>query len=272
MVVFPNAKINLGLNITERRKDGYHNLLSVFYPIALCDVLEFVEAENNLDDVLTTSGLPIHGSADQNLCIKALKVIREVYPVPPLRVHLHKIIPMGAGLGGGSADGSFFLTALNTHFKIGLSSNFLKELALELGSDCPFFIDNKPVAVSGRGDVMKNVDVNLKGKFIVVFFSDAHISTTKAYQNIVVSDPEITPREIVEGKEISKWRKYLTNDFEPYAFRVFPSLNDHKEILYNAGAEFAAMTGSGSAVFGIFETRPSDFPGSGKFNFWTGQL
>lgn len=272
MVVFPNAKINIGLNITDRRKDGYHNILSVFYPIGLCDVLEFVEAENNRDDDFKTSGMPIQGSADQNLCVKALKLVREVYSVPPLKVHLHKVIPMGAGLAGGSADGSFFLKALNTHFKLGLSINMLKELALELGSDCPFFIENKPAAVSGRGEVMKNIEVDLRGKFIVVIFSDAHISTVKAYQNIILNTPETSPREIVEGREIAKWKKYLSNDFEHYAFRVYPSLSDHKEALYKTGAVFAAMTGSGSAVYGIFEKRPSDLSGLETLKFWIGEL
>lgn len=272
MVVFPNAKINLGLNITDRRKDGYHNILSVFYPVVLCDVLEFVEAENNLNDVFTTSGLKIQGSVDQNLCLQALKLLREVYPVPVLKVHLHKLIPMGAGLGGGSSDGSFFLCALNTHFKIGLSIDMLKELALELGSDCPFFIDNKPAAVSGRGEVMKIIDINLKGKFIVVIFSDVHISTAKAYQNIVLNHPVTTPQEIVEEREISKWKKYLTNDFESYAFRLFPDLNEHKMALYAAGAQFASLTGSGSAVFGIFERGPIDLSGLGSLKFWIGEL
>lgn len=272
MVVFPNAKINIGLNITDRRKDGYHSILSVFYPIGLCDVLEFVEAGNNLDDILTISGLPIQGTADQNLCVKALKLVREVYPIPPLRLHLHKVIPMGAGLGGGSADGSFFLKALNTHYKIGLSINMLKELALELGSDCPFFIENKPAAVSGRGEVMKNIEVDLKGKFIVVIFSDAHISTLKAYQNIISNIPETSPQEVVEGREIAKWKKYLSNDFEPYAFRVYPSLSDHKKALYEAGAEFASMTGSGSAVYGIFEAPPLDLSALKNLKFWIGEL
>lgn len=272
MVVFPNAKINLGLNVTERRKDGYHNILSVFYPIDLCDALEFVASENNSNDVFKTSGLPIPGGAEQNLCLKALRLIREVYPVPPLVIHLHKVIPMGAGLGGGSADGSFFLTALNTYFKIGLSHDLLKELALELGSDCPFFIDNKPVAVSGRGEVMKPIDLNLKGKFIVVISSDVHISTAKAYENIILNRPKHMPSDIVAQMELSKWKNYLTNDFEPYAFQSFPRLKAYKEMMYQAGAEFASMTGSGSAIYGIFKSLPQDLTFLDGVKHWKGVL
>jgi len=272
MVVFPNAKINLGLNIIHRRNDGYHNILSVFCPINLCDVLEFVEAADIQDDSFTTSGLRIQGSADHNLCIKALHLIREVFPVPPLRIHLHKIIPMGAGLGGGSADGSFFLSALNAHFNIGLSTDTLKELALKLGSDCPFFIENKPVAVSGRGEVMKNVNLNLKGTFVVMILSDVHIATAKAYQNIILNTPEITPQKVVQEMALSEWKKYLTNDFESYAFQAFPQLRDHKDKLYKAGAEFAAMTGSGSGVFGIFNSLPRELTVLSGLKYWVGRF
>lgn len=272
MVVFPNAKINLGLNIIQRRNDGYHNILSVFYPVGLCDILEFIVAENSQNDIFTFSGLEIQGSTEQNICLKALKLIREVYSVPPLKVHLHKIIPMGAGLGGGSSDGSFLLKALNTHFEIGLSDTLLKELALELGSDCPFFIENIPVSISGRGEVMKEVNLNLKGKFIIVVFSEAHISSAKAYQNILVNHPPRVPLEIVTEMNTSKWKNHLTNDFEAYAFQVFPQLAKYKEALYGAGAVFSAMTGSGSAVYGIFDSKPVELSTLKGLKYWSGTL
>lgn len=272
MVVFPNAKINLGLNVTERRNDGYHNILSVFCPIDLCDILEFVEAPNSQTDSFTTSGLPIQGSADQNLCIKALGLIRSVFPVPMLQIHLHKIIPMGAGLGGGSADGSFFLKALNDHFNIDLSRDKLKEFALQLGSDCPFFIDNKPVAVSGRGEVMEPIELNLNGNFVVVIFSDEHISTAMAYQNIVLNTPELAPKEVVLEKELSEWKKHLTNDFQRYAFDTYPELRGHRDKLYESGAVYAAMTGSGSAVYGIFESLPEELSALNGLKYHVGSF
>ena len=268
MVVFPNAKINLGLNVLGRRSDNYHDISSVFLPINLRDGLEFIEKSTNQVDTITFSGLPVPGNAADNLCLKALKLVREAHKIPPLQIHLHKVIPMGAGLGGGSADGTFFIKALNSYFNIGLSQTKLKNLALQLGSDCPFFVDNVPVAVSGRGEEMEKIPVDLKGKIVVVVSSEAHISTADAYKNIMLSMPDSAAGEVVQKMKLSEWKDHLTNDFEPYAFQIFPHLKAVKETLYLAGAEFAAMTGSGSAVFGIFEQLPDDLKGVAQYTYW----
>jgi len=273
MVLFPNAKINLGLNVTERRNDGYHNILSLFYPIGLCDVLEFVKNENSDTDTITYSGLPIPGNPAENLITKALMLIREVKFIPPLEIHLHKIIPMGAGLGGGSADGTFFLQALNQEFQVGLTDEKLEELALKLGSDCPFFVRNVPLAVSGKGEHFEEIDVNIKGKYIVLVFSDLHISTRAAYREMDLKEPAIPPAEVVSKMNIDEWSQFLANDFENYAFAEHPELKKIKSQLYELGAIYASMTGSGSAVYGIFDAVPENKKLSEiAANRWVGRM
>lgn len=272
MVVFPNAKINLGLNVVERRKDGYHNILSVFYPIDLCDGLEFVENLISEVDQISYSGLVVPGNSNDNLCVKALGLMRSIVPIPPLLIYLHKHIPMGAGLGGGSADGSFFLNALNSYFNIGLSVEKLEEMALQLGSDCPFFIANNPSAISGRGEEITPVPAVLRDKYIVILFSDIHISTAGAYREMDLSYPKRAPAEVVLNVPLSHWKTELHNDFERYAFREFPQLKVAKDNLYNAGAIYASMTGSGSALYGIFEMPPVDLTLFPKGTYWAGKL
>ncbi len=273
MVLFPNAKINLGLNVTDRRNDGYHNILSVFYPVGLCDVLEFVKNKNSDTDSITYSGLPIPGNPAENLITKALILIREIEFIPPLEIHLHKIIPMGAGLGGGSADGTFFLKALNQQFQVGLTDEKLEELALKLGSDCPFFVQNNPLSVSGRGEHFEDIDVNLTGKYIVLVFSDLHISTGAAYREMDLKEPTIPPAEVVSTLNIDEWSKFLTNDFEDYAFAEHPELKKIKSHLYELGAIYASMTGSGSTIYGIFDAVPENEKLSEiGANLWVGRL
>jgi len=272
MVVFPNAKINLGLNVIERRNDGYHNILSVFYPIKLCDGLEFVENIKTRGDEMHFSGLAVPGNSNENLCIRALRLMRSVGSIPPLTIYLHKNIPMGAGLGGGSADGSFFLMALNSHFNVGLTTDQLKGMALKLGSDCPFFIENTPRAVSGIGEKMISIRPILKGKTIVVVFSDIHISTASAYREMELNHPEISPAELVLNMELQDWKAGLNNDFERFAFREYPELKETKENLYKCGAAYASMTGSGSAIYGIFEKTPIDLSLFSKGAYWVGKL
>ena len=272
MVVFPNAKINLGLNITDRRNDGYHNILSVFYPIGLCDGLEFFENIKTGVDEIRFSGFPVPGNPDENLCFKALELMRSFHEIPPLIIYLHKNIPMGAGLGGGSADGSFFLKALNSYFNVGLNEDTLKEMALKLGSDCPFFIDNTPSAVTGRGEEITPIQSVLKGKTIVIVFSDIHISTAGAYREMDLNHPKVTPSDAVINMDLEEWRHVLYNDFEHFAFGAFPQLKQTKENLYKAGASYASMTGSGSAIYGIFEESPVDLAAFPEENYWIGRL
>ncbi|MEQ8469787.1 MAG: 4-(cytidine 5'-diphospho)-2-C-methyl-D-erythritol kinase [Marinoscillum sp.] len=255
MLSFPNAKINIGLNITSKRPDGYHNIESCFYPIPWYDALEILPA-NSLQ--FTTSGLEIPGTTSSNLCIKAYEILKSEYNIGPVHIHLHKVIPMGAGLGGGSADGAFTLTMLNDIFHLNLSIQALRDVAGRLGSDCPFFIENRPAIVRGTGNEFFNCSVNLKGKYLAVRNPGIHISTAEAYRNVVPSIPESAIEEILNGS-ITSWKSKLNNQFELSIFPNHPQIADIKQELYKHGAIYASMTGSGSTVFGLFDQYP-DLP------------
>ncbi len=255
MLVFPNSKINLGLRVLDKRVNGYHNIESIFYPIPYCDALEVIENDQNTDRFFY-SGRPIPGDSKDNLISRAISILRQDHEIPFLDVYLHKNVAMGAGLGGGSADGTFMLKMLSDKYDLRLTPVDLEKLALMLGSDCPFFVANSPVLVTGRGEVMKPIDLDLSGKWLVLVTSEIHISTAAAYSNIVRSPFDRELEELIEAP-ISHWKKDMKNDFEGYAFQEFPELPSIKEALYSAGASYASMTGSGSAVFGIFESEPS---------------
>jgi len=258
MVIFPNAKINLGLYITEKRADGYHNLATIFYPVPITDIVEFIPAE---DFSFQTSGLTINDNPAANLCIKAYQLLKNTCPqLPPIHLYLHKLIPMGAGLGGGSADGSFVLTHLNAYFSLGLSQTTLLALSLQLGSDCPFFIINTPCFAEGRGELLTPIDLSLKGYWLSVIHPNIHVSTAKAFSGIV---PKPAPYHLQEQilLPINTWKDWLHNDFEASIFTQFPEIEAIKQSLYQSGAIYAAMSGSGSAVFGLFEQEPQlQFP------------
>lgn len=249
MLSFPNAKINLGLRITSKRPDGYHNIESCFYPIRWCDALEVLPSEK-LN--FTTSGLSIPGETDSNLCLKAYHLIEKIYQIPPVHIHLHKVIPMGAGLGGGSSDGAFTLKILNELFKLGLASTQLQELAGQLGSDCPFFIENKPAIVRGTGDMFSECPIDLSDKYLAIKNPGIHISTKEAYHNI---NPQASslPIESILSEPLTNWKMTLKNDFEKAVTAHHPEINQIKQELYNKGAIYASMTGSGSTVYGIFD-------------------
>lgn len=251
MVLFPNAKINFGLEILRKRNDGFHDIDSVFYPIPLCDALEVVFDQQDSRDHWHYSGLTIPGNSADNLCARALNLLREREHIPKLNTFLHKAIPMGAGLGGGSADGSFFIKALNDLLQLNLHLDEMKELALSLGSDCPFFINNLAARASGRGEVLTPIELDLKGKHLVLICPDIHVSTKEAYSIIKPDDSSESPAKIV-NRPIDEWRGNLRNRFEEYAFRKHPKLSEIKQELYAAGAIYASMTGSGSAIYGIF--------------------
>lgn len=252
MLIFPNAKINLGLHILRKRQDNYHDIHTVMVPVRnLSDALEFVPASGK--DQFHMSGLVVPGESSENICIKALALLRESFEIPPLRIYLHKHIPMGAGLGGGSADGAFFLTALNDHFKLGLKTAELENFAARLGSDCAFFIRNEPAISEGRGEVLRPIGLNLSGKALILVHLGLHISTAKAYANMQPEAGRPSLAAALAQEPMNHWKQLITNDFEAYAFQKFPVLKQVKEMLYKQGAEFAAMTGSGSAVYGIFE-------------------
>lgn len=251
MIVFPNAKINIGLNIVNKRTDGYHDLETIFYSVDLCDCLEFVESDNGVDK-LEISGMEILGSMDNNLVIKALKLLRKDYQIPPLNIYLEKKIPTGAGLGGGSSDAAFMLKALNQHFKLGLSDVDLEKKASLLGSDCAFFITGNPVFASGRGEILKPVKKIDKNFKITLFKPEFSISTPQAYKKVKPQKPNAS-LENSFNLSPEKWKGLIKNDFEQFLFPDFPVLSDLKIRIYNCGAVYASMTGSGSALFGIFK-------------------
>lgn len=269
MISFPNAKINLGLDVLDKRSDGYHNISSIFYPVKeLYDVLEIV-ANNSTADRYSFSGLSIPGDQSNNLIVKALEIIRKDFEIPPLNIYLHKVIPMGAGLGGGSSDGSFMLKMLNELFSLKLDKPKLEALALKLGSDCPFFIQNKPVLAEGRGELMTAVPLKLAGCFIALAFSNVHISTAEAYGN-VARKSESRIREFIDEKpNFDRWKEEMTNAFEPYALSEYQQLKKVKKYFYEQGAVYTSMTGSGSAVYGIFEENPENLKLE-DFSFWSG--
>ena len=254
MITFPNAKINIGLNITEKRKDGYHNLETIFYPIDLCDALEFV-----VDDTtkFACSGLEIEGNPDNNLFIKAYNLLKEEFNLPCLNIHLLKTIPMGAGLGGGSADAAFMLKMLNDEFSLGLSSEDLQMRAAKVGADCAFFIENKPTLAKGIGNIFEPTYVDLSGYHIVLVKPNVHISTAEAYGGC---KPQrwTTPLEEAIKQPITEWKDCIFNDFEKTVFIAHPELAEIKAMLYKKGAIYAAMSGSGSTIYGIFDEKISD--------------
>lgn len=258
MIVFPNAKINLGLRITAKRSDGYHNLDTVFFPIHLQDALEIITNPDStaVGVSFTSSGIPIPGETTTNLCIKAYSLLKARFPdLPAVQIHLHKNIPMGAGLGGGSSDGAFTLQLLNTKYKLNLTEPELIELALALGSDCPFFIKNTPVHATGRGEIMQPTSVDLSNKKIVLVLPGIHISTALAFKDCPIHD-DIQPCNEITAQPIETWKENLVNDFEQTVFSAYPELNTIKEQLYASGAIYASMTGTGSTIYGIFDKAP----------------
>lgn len=253
MVVFPNAKINLGLNVVAKRPDGFHDIVTCFYPLQVQDVLEVIESPTGRKSSFNASGIDIPGKPEDNLCMKAFKMLQKDYQLPNVEMHLHKIIPIGAGLGGGSADAAFTLEALNELFQLFLDASLLEDYASRLGSDCAFFIRNKPVLAFERGDVFGSVNVDLKGKKLLLIYPDVHVSTAEAYSRVTPAQPEQSVKEILEGEAVENWRGRLVNDFESSVFTLYPQVGRIKEQLYEAGALYASMSGSGSSVFGLFE-------------------
>lgn len=249
MICFPNAKINLGLRIVSKRDDGYHNIESCFYPIPLQDCLEVIKAASFS---FHSYGLTIPGQSSSNLCVKAYELLKEKYDIPPVEIHLLKHIPMGAGLGGGSADGAATLVALNMLFGIGITDDDLETLALNLGSDCPFFIRNHPAIATGRGEQLAPLSLDLRGHYLAIKNPGIHISTQEAYQGVTPKLSSQTIQKILSG-DIQDWKQALSNEFEASIFSRYPEIQQLKEDMYQAGATYASMTGSGSTVYGIFE-------------------
>ncbi len=254
MLVFPNCKINLGLHILSKREDHYHNIETVFLPLTLCDMLEVVEQENfsNIAS-FSMSGLPIEMNMQENLCNKAWQILKKDFPsLPPVATHVYKKIPIGAGLGGGSADGACMLLLLNKKFRLNLSTEKLVEYALSLGSDCPFFIKNKPAIASSRGEILHEISLSLSGYYFVLVYPGVHISTAWAFSQVKPNKKNESLLEIIQSPS-SSWKEKLQNDFEEPVFKKYLQVKEVKEYLYTKGAVYASMSGSGSCVFGIFE-------------------
>lgn len=261
MVLFPNCKINLGLNIKGKRADGFHDLETVFYPIPLYDALEVVHSREGKTNLHVT-GIHIDAHAEDNICMKAYRLLQQNHSLPPVQIHLHKTIPSGAGLGGGSADGAFMLKLLNKKFALGLSEAQLIELSLQLGSDCPFFIYNKPCFAQGRGEKLIPLSLDLSGYEIVIVNPKIHINTGWAFSQLHANRVHSDLEEVLE-QPVEAWKGTLTNDFEMPVFAAYPEIEKIKATLYDAGAIYAAMTGTGSTVFAFFNkngTPPLHFP------------
>ena len=257
MVVFPNAKINIGLNVVERRADGYHNIETVFYPIGLSDVLEVVSSETCSDYSFSSSGIMLGGDPEDNLIVKAYHLLRSEYQFPPIDISLIKQIPFGAGLGGGSSDAAFMLKVLNELFELKISPLKLQKYAAILGADCPVFIRNKPVFATGIGNVFTPIKLSLNGYFLLLVKPDIHVSTPEAYSMVNPAKPHLSLVELIQ-KPIKEWKDTIQNDFEQSVFSQYPEIERIKNDLYLMGAVYASMSGSGSSVYGIFVTAPVD--------------
>ena len=275
MICFPNAKINLGLNITEKRTDGFHNIETIFYPIGWSDALEIIvlnsaRTDNKKEFNLYLSGIPISGNAEDNLLYKAYQLIKQLKPLPAIEVHLHKALPMGAGLGGGSADAAFFINLLNDQFALQLSDTERIHIAKQLGSDCAFFVNNKPVFASEKGDIFTSINLSLSSYYIAIVYPNVHSNTKEAYSLVKPAKSNRSVLDIIT-QPIETWKEELKNDFELSIFGKYPVVEKTKLELYNYGALYASMSGSGSAVFGLFKDEPK-IGELKKFPHWIGKM
>jgi 4-diphosphocytidyl-2-C-methyl-D-erythritol kinase len=251
MLLFPNAKINLGLSILNKREDGYHNLESIFLPIPITDSLEFIES----DEMKFECNLVINDEK-VNSVLMAYNLLKEKFNLPLLSIYLYKNIPIGAGIGGGSADGAFMLKGLNECYELGLTNQELKGYANKIGSDCPFFIDNKPTFIEEKGEKMSEMELDLSNYYFVIINPNIHISTKKAFSNLTLVHKDSTSLlSIIKNEPIENWKNHIFNDFESLVFNAHPGIEAIKEKLYQKGALYASMTGTGSTVYGIFEKK-----------------
>ena len=273
MICFPNAKINLGLHVINKRADGYHTIETVFYPIKFFDMLEIVQTKGkgqkakgeslffdgeNIKVDFFSDGIPIDGNLEDNLVYKAYQILDKDFDLSPIKCFLYKKIPMGAGLGGGSSDAAFAIKLLNDIFSLNLSVVQMKNYASQLGSDCAFFIENKPAYVFGRGNELEDFEIDLSKYYLVLLYPNIYSSTSIAYKNVLKrgSFDEKHSLQYLLKQPIKNWKNTIENDFEKSVFETIPSLIKIKQQLYDCGALYASMSGSGSAMFGIFETKP----------------
>lgn len=253
MITFPNAKINVGLNIVEKRPDNYHNIESIFIPIPLRDILEIVESTDG-ETHLHLSGIVIDGDPMQNIVLKAYNLLNEEFHLPPVDIYLEKVIPFGAGLGGGSADAAFALKMLNALFSLNLTDEQLQQRAARIGADCAFFIANTPAYATGIGDALKPINIPFDNIHFTLVKPDVYVSTKEAYAHIKPQKPTVCVMDAII-QPIETWRENIKNDFEESVFPQHTVLPAIKEKLYEQGAVYAAMSGSGSSIFGLFKEK-----------------
>lgn len=273
MVIYPPGKINIGLYVSNKRSDGYHDITSLFWPLRLCDILEFIPISDGaaLVDELSLSGLDVPGRLSDNLIIKACNLIREKYSLPFFRIHLHKIIPAGAGLGGGSSDCAAFIGGIKKYTNPILTDAATAEIALSLGSDCPFFLNPSPAFAYGRGEILKPADISLSGYWLSIFNPGIHVSTAEAYKHAEIGLPGLSLEEAA-NLPVVEWKYNIRNVFEKPVFKMYPEIRILKEELYHEGAVYASMSGSGSSVYGIFRNKPSWNGMMEKAHIWTEQI
>jgi 4-diphosphocytidyl-2-C-methyl-D-erythritol kinase len=271
MILFPNAKINIGLYITEKRADGYHNLETIFYPVSLTDILEIQKLHTG-QQILNNTGIQLPGSKGENLCYKAYQLIRHNYSIPEINIHLHKIIPYGSGLGGGSSDASFTLKALNRLFQLNLDREKLKYLAEQLGSDCSFFIDNAPSFAWEKGNRSEPINLSIKGLYLMLVVPDIQIDTRTAYHGIIPGKRDKSIKEVVLNEPVENWNKLISNDFENHILKLHPLLEQIKQQLVRKGALFTSLSGSGSTIYGLFREKPDPGDELSKHFTWIEQL
>lgn len=268
MIAFANCKINLGLKIHSKRVDGYHNLETIFLPVAWYDIIEIIPSKKS--NHFSFSGIPINDTLSNNTCYKAYQLVKQRYDIPDIRFHLHKTIPFGAGLGGGSSDAAFTLKILNSLFNLELNSTELKQMAASIGADCPFFIDNIPSIARGIGELLQPININLNDYYIVIAKPDFAISTKEAYQN-VKPNAHFTSLSEQVVLPIDNWKNSIHNDFEQALHDKYPKIEEIKQWFYENGAIYASLSGSGSAVYGIFEQKSCKLR-SKDFYLWHGKL
>jgi len=252
MIAFPVCKINIGLDILSKRSDGYHSIETVFQPVPWSDILEVIPNETSKQSVeFKSSGLRLFGPKEKNLCTRAYDLLSTKYHLPSVKIYLHKILPIGAGLGGGSSDATSTLLLLNKIFKLNITDTELEAFAVSLGSDCPFFLKSKAMLATGKGEVLQPISLKLKNHFIVIVKPRAHISTAEAFANVKPSKQKTPLSELVQ-RPIHEWKDCIKNDFEPSIFEKYPGIRNIKNKMYKFGAVYASMSGSGSSVYGIF--------------------
>ena len=269
MICFPNCKINIGLNIFNQRDDGFHEIQSIFYPVPIRDALEI---NNSKETTISIYGAEISGDPTSNLIYKAWELLTEEHHIGPITISLLKKIPSGGGLGGGSADGSFMLNLLNGFFHLGLSMEKLEGYAAKLGSDCPFFINNKPAIVTGRGEYLHTLNLDLSGYHLLLVNPKIHISTKDAFQSITPRSRFELDIDSIENLKFNYWNNYLTNDFEEPMLRKYPQIEFIKRQIRDLGALYTSLSGTGSTYYGIFRNAPNTgnlFP---NCNVWKAKL